>query len=181
MLFFLSFLTFCEHVWIYVNKHDYPNGKSIEFNCSCLFVFILFWFKKKCILNFVKHVSNENPSFFFFYYSILDSEFQFVLSRRGKPQLCYQGYLFNSDAIKNGRVYWRCVETRRSTCAARLLTIQDKLIEKQPIHDHEPNSFRVDGKKLISYESCIEYFDFAHKQIEAKQEAQFTYEYVDTE
>lgn len=116
-----------------------------------------------------------------FLYSILDSDFQFVLSRRGKPQLYYQGYLFNSDAIKNGRVYWRCVETRRSTCAARLLTIQDKLIEKQPIHDHVPNTYRVDGKKLISYEACHNYFTTSEKQFNAKQGAEMGYEYLDTD
>lgn len=112
---------------------------------------------------------------------ILDSEFRFVLSRRGKPQLYYQGYLFNTDAIKNGRVYWRCVETRRSTCAARLLTIQDKLIEKQPIHDHQPNSYRVDGKRLISYECCHEYFTNSQKHNIAKQSMQVSYEYLDTD
>lgn len=116
-----------------------------------------------------------------FSYLILDSEFQYVLSRRGKPQLLYQGYLFNSDAIKNGRVYWRCVETRRSTCAARLLTIQDKLIEKQPIHDHQPNSYRVDGKRFISYESCNDYFTTSEKQVIAKQSAEVSYEYLETD
>lgn len=86
----------------------------------------------------------------------------YVLSRRGKPQLYYQGHLFNSDAIKNGRVYWRCSETRRSTCAARLLTVNEKLIEKQPHHDHPPNTCRVDGKKFISFEEC--YYFFANNQ-----------------
>ncbi|XP_055304412.1 modifier of mdg4-like isoform X15 [Sitodiplosis mosellana] len=94
--------------------------------------------------------------------------YTFVLSRRGKPQLYYQGYLFNSDAIKNGRVYWRCSETRRSTCAARLLTIQDKLIEKQPIHDHSPNANRVDGKKFISFEECYDFFISSQKAMESK-------------
>lgn len=99
--------------------------------------------------------------------SILDS-YTYVLSRRGKPQLCYQGYLFNSDAIKNGRVYWRCSETRRSTCAARLLTIQDKLIEKQPSHDHLPNVNRLDGKTQISFEECYTYFLNSQKILDSK-------------
>lgn len=92
----------------------------------------------------------------------------YVLSRRGKPQLYYQGYLFNSDAIKNGRVYWRCSETRRSTCAARLLTINKKLIEKQPKHDHEPNTCRVDGKKFITFDECYEFFTINQKSNEFK-------------
>lgn len=105
----------------------------------------------------------------------------FVLSRRGKPQLIYQGHLFNSDAIKNGRVYWRCSETRRSTCAARLLTTQYKLIEKQPYHDHPPNAYRIDGKKQISYEDCHEYFTKNQKEIDAKQSCITSYEYLDTD
>lgn len=114
----------------------------------------------------------------FFLKPILDS-YSFVLSRRGKPQLCYQGHLFNSDAIKNGRVYWRCSETRRSTCSARLLTIQDKLIEKQPDHDHPPNEHRIDGKRFISYEECYQYFENLQKQNECKQAATISYEYPD--
>lgn len=115
---------------------------------------------------------------FFFANLILDS-YSFVLSRRGKPQLCYQGHLFNSDAIKNGRVYWRCSETRRSTCSARLLTIQDKLIEKQPIHDHSPNAHRIDGKRFITYEECYKYFENMQNKNEFKQAATITYEYAD--
>lgn len=103
-----------------------------------------------------------------------------MLSRRGRPQLYYQGYLFNSDAIKNGRVYWRCSETRRSTCAARLLTIQDKVIEKQPIHDHPPNTNRVDGKKLISFEECYDFFINSEKAIETKSKLELSkIEYLD--
>lgn len=108
---------------------------------------------------------------------ILDA-FSFVLSRRGKPQLCYQGHLFNSDAIKNGRVYWRCSETRRSTCLARLLTMQDKLIEKQPRHDHEPNAQRIDGKRFISYEECCKYFTKLQAQTEQDKNA-IKVEYLD--
>lgn len=102
-----------------------------------------------------------------------------MLSRRGKPQLYYQGHLFNSDAIKNGRVYWRCSETRRSTCAARLLTIRDKLIEKQPVHDHEPNKYRVDGKSFISFNECYEYFSSNQKSESKSKQSALDVEYLD--
>lgn len=113
--------------------------------------------------------------------SFLDT-YTYVLSRRGKPQLYYQGFLFNSDAIKNGRVYWRCSETRRSTCAARLLTIQDKLIEKQPVHDHPPNAHRVDGKKFISFEECYDVFLNSQKSPESKMKQELRkIEYLDVD
>lgn len=93
--------------------------------------------------------------------------FSFVMSRRGKPQLYYQGYLFNSDGVKNGRVYWRCSETRRGTCMARVLTTQHSLLEKQPRHDHEPNTARVHGKKFLSLREC--YLFFKSTKSETKQ------------
>lgn len=86
-----------------------------------------------------------------------------MLSRRDKPQLYYQGYLFNSDSFKNGRVYWRCSETRRGTCIARVLTTDHNLIEKQPIHDHPPNEQYVEGKKIISLSDCYAYFSDSQK------------------
>lgn len=101
------------------------------------------------------------------------------MSRRGKPQLYYEGYLFNSDAIKNGRVYWRCSETRRSTCMARLLTTRDKLIEKQPIHDHQPNEYRVDGKKFISFEECLRHFSLDRKLTTPKQTQEIQFKSIE--
>lgn len=81
------------------------------------------------------------------------------MSRRGKPQLYYQGYLFNSDGVKNGRVYWRCSETRRGSCMARVLTTEDNLYEKQPTHDHKPNEARVEGKKQLTISECYTFFN----------------------
>lgn len=81
------------------------------------------------------------------------------MSRRGKPQLFYKGYIFNSDSVKNGRVYWRCSETRRGSCVARVLTTNDQLIEKQPFHDHRPNLNRIEGKKVVSFAECYAFFN----------------------
>lgn len=81
-----------------------------------------------------------------------------MLSRRMKPQLCYRGYLFNSDSFKNGRVYWRCKESRRGTCVARVLTTESNLIEKHTDHDHEQNVHAADGKKVITLDECYAYF-----------------------
>lgn len=89
---------------------------------------------------------------------ILDPNFAFVLSRRGKPQLFYNGHLFTKDGFVNGRVYWRCSETRRGTCMARLLTTTNSLTEKQPIHDHPPNPNRTQGKKFLSFTECLKFF-----------------------
>lgn len=38
---------------------------------------------------------------------------------------------------------------------ARLLTTSKNLVEKQPIHDHEPVQQRIDGKQFISLEECF--------------------------
>lgn len=60
-----------------------------------------------------------------------------------------------------------------------MLTIKDKLIEKQPIHDHYPNAHRTDGKQFISYEECYEYFQNMQKQNEIKLATTISYEYLD--
>lgn len=72
-----------------------------------------------------------------------------MLSRRGRPQLLYKQYLYNSDSIANGRTYWRCSETRRGSCVARLVSTSDTVYEKQPIHDHSPKPSRLDGKRIL--------------------------------
>lgn len=85
-------------------------------------------------------------------------DIKFVLSRRMKPQLYYRGYLFNSDSFKNGRVYWRCKESRRGSCMARVLTTETNLIEKQPQHDHDQHTNATIGKKVITLDECYAYF-----------------------
>lgn len=80
------------------------------------------------------------------------------MSRRMKPQLCYRGFMFNSDSFKNGRVYWRCKDSRRGTCMARVLTTETNLIEKQPQHNHPPNAQSAAGKKVITLDECYDYF-----------------------
>lgn len=89
-----------------------------------------------------------------------DGQVQFVLSRRGKPQLLYKGYLYNSDSTSNGRTYWRCSETRRGSCMARLVSTNDTVFEKQPIHDHPPKISRVEGKRVIEMVSYKEYMEY---------------------
>lgn len=86
------------------------------------------------------------------------------MSRRMKPQLCYRGFLFNSDSFKNGRVYWRCKESRRGTCVARVLTTATNLIEKQPLHNHTENASSAVGKKAISLDECYAYFCNNHSK-----------------
>lgn len=93
---------------------------------------------------------------------------QYVLSRRGKPQLLYKGYLFNSDSICNGRTYWRCSETRRGSCMSRLVTTAVSIDEKQPYHDHPPKMSRVEGKKELSaysYSQFVMMLDKKRKDI----------------
>lgn len=91
-------------------------------------------------------------------------EIEFVLSRRGRPQLLYNGYLYNSDAMSNGRTYWRCSETRRGSCVARLVSTSDTVYEKQPIHDHEPKRSRLEGKRILDAISYREYLKTLAKE-----------------
>lgn len=73
-----------------------------------------------------------------------------MLSRRGKPQLLYNDYLYNADSVLNGRSYWRCAETRRGSCMARLVSTASTVFEKQPQHDHPPKYSRLQGKRVLA-------------------------------
>lgn len=92
-------------------------------------------------LTYLSFVETEEPK----------SQLKFFLSRRGKPQLLYHDFLYNSDSTSNGRTYWRCSETRRGSCLARLVTSDDTVYEKQPLHDHPPKHSRLEGKKALEF------------------------------
>lgn len=66
------------------------------------------------------------------------------------PQLKYRGYLFNKDSVRKNKIYWRCIAARRSTCTARLLTIDKTVVETQPEHDHLPEDGRSKRKSRFS-------------------------------
>lgn len=54
---------------------------------------------------------------------------------------------------------------------ARLLTTSKNLVEKQPIHDHEPVQQRIDGKQFISLEECMRLFAADPKMKQSTSEA----------
>lgn len=60
----------------------------------------------------------------------------------------YDGYVFNRDATRKTKCYWRCTEARRGTCLARLITEGNQVLRKQPRHDHLPNEKRLNKPKF---------------------------------
>ncbi|KAG5672372.1 hypothetical protein PVAND_002504 [Polypedilum vanderplanki] len=64
---------------------------------------------------------------------------QYKQSRQKNLQLLHNGYVYCRDSNRGLRVYWRCRRFRNGKCGARLITIQDKIInETNRIHTHEP-------------------------------------------
>ncbi|XP_065073225.1 modifier of mdg4-like isoform X29 [Ochlerotatus camptorhynchus] len=46
-------------------------------------------------------------------------EAQFVMSTKGSPQLCVDGFTFTRHIVKDDTIYWRCTQFRALRCPAR--------------------------------------------------------------
>ncbi|XP_062556402.1 modifier of mdg4-like isoform X12 [Armigeres subalbatus] len=46
-------------------------------------------------------------------------EAQFVISTKGSPQLCIDGFTFTRHIVKEDTIYWRCTQFRALRCPAR--------------------------------------------------------------
>ncbi|XP_058451050.1 modifier of mdg4-like isoform X9 [Malaya genurostris] len=50
---------------------------------------------------------------------VLFSETQYVMSTKGSPQLCIDGFTFTRHCVKEDTIYWRCTQFRALRCPAR--------------------------------------------------------------
>ncbi|EAT37400.1 AAEL010576-PI [Aedes aegypti] len=47
------------------------------------------------------------------------SSAQYVMSTKGSPQLCLDGFTFTRHIVKDDTIYWRCIQFRALRCPAR--------------------------------------------------------------
>ncbi|XP_063242212.1 protein tramtrack, beta isoform-like isoform X22 [Bacillus rossius redtenbacheri] len=66
---------------------------------------------------------------------------QIVHSKRGKPQLVHDGYLFYRHQHVRDRVVWRCIQ--RDACRARVHTRGDALTVVRDDHTHGPHTREI--------------------------------------
>lgn len=63
---------------------------------------------------------------------------EFVVSQKGKNQVCLDGYVYVSEKVCHEKVYWRCSQyTTTFHCRGRLHTVQGVVI-RMTSHNHEP-------------------------------------------
>lgn len=62
---------------------------------------------------------------------------------------------------------------------ARLLTTKYNLVEKQPIHDHPPNTGRIGGKKFLTIKECLRHFPWSQDHDDVEHDKNTTIEYLD--
>lgn len=70
----------------------------------------------------------------------------FRQSRQKNLQLIHNGYVYCRDSVRDLRVYWRCRRFRKGMCGARLITIDNKIVnETNRNHDHDPEFIEKDN------------------------------------
>lgn len=66
---------------------------------------------------------------------------QFILSRRGVPQLYHDNYVFNKYyQPSSGQTYWACRERNNLDCKCCCSTKDDEFLEMTKEHNHDPLS-----------------------------------------
>lgn len=59
-------------------------------------------------------------------------------SRQNNLQLLHNGYVYCRDSNRGARIYWRCRFFRNGKCGARLITIENKIVNESRAHTHGP-------------------------------------------
>lgn len=61
---------------------------------------------------------------------------EFILSKRSHPQLVHDGYSFNCERVMKFKKVWRCSQSHKTKCRARIATVNSELIVVNPHHNH---------------------------------------------
>ncbi|KAJ8874968.1 hypothetical protein PR048_022858 [Dryococelus australis] len=78
---------------------------------------------------------------------------QIIRSRKGRPQLVHNGYLFGVRKYYGDRVYWRCME--RVSCTARVNTRGNEVTVMCGAHSHGPHI-----KEILQLGGVVPYEQF---------------------
>ncbi|XP_063229112.1 FLYWCH-type zinc finger-containing protein 1-like [Bacillus rossius redtenbacheri] len=76
--------------------------------------------------------------------------FQFVCSQRGKPQLIFKNFLFNSEYSRGTRRSWACVNYSKTKCRVRVVTQGDRIEVRHWQHNHEPHTSIIQQKRFFA-------------------------------
>lgn len=65
---------------------------------------------------------------------------KYVLSSRGKQQLCVHGYMYYENRSAGNTKYWECVQGRTLHCPSKVVTIGEEIVGNKIDHSHAPCS-----------------------------------------
>lgn len=75
----------------------------------------------------------------------------FKRSQKSKPQLVYQGFVYNKKiSYGNGNTNWRCSDFLKHKCFATCITKGDNVIRRRSDHKHPPQMTKFDKTKLYT-------------------------------
>ena len=70
-------------------------------------------------------------------------DFEIIQSIRGKPKLCYNGYMYNVKNNMSNKITWSCVK-RQTKCPGMAKTnLEMRDPEEMKQHNHDPNAAEV--------------------------------------
>ncbi|XP_053605127.1 protein tramtrack, beta isoform isoform X24 [Plodia interpunctella] len=64
-------------------------------------------------------------------------DIMFTTSRFGRPVILYGGHRYNLHKNENCKAVWRCVKWRDGRCRARLVTVENVLVNVKDDHTHD--------------------------------------------
>lgn len=80
-------------------------------------------------------------------------ELKFIRSQKSKPQLVFNGYLYNKKiTFQNGNTNWRCADAVKYKCFANCIVNGTKLIRCKTAHKHPPQTSRILKSSLYATE-----------------------------
>lgn len=73
----------------------------------------------------------------------------FLPSQRGAPLLIHSNYLYRCERKINNRLYWLCVNYKKSKCNARVI-LEGNILCKSTEHNHRADNRTNDVSKIRS-------------------------------
>ena len=83
--------------------------------------------------------------------------FKFFKSEKGKAKLCFGGHLFYKDKQSGAKIHWNCQNKPKTKCAARVTTVDDKIVKTWKEHIHCRDAAGIEAVQLLNnMRTCAE-------------------------
>ncbi|KAJ8874970.1 hypothetical protein PR048_022860 [Dryococelus australis] len=80
--------------------------------------------------------------------SLVGGALQFSTSVRKKPQLIYNGFVYNCVYALSSGVRWECIDRKKHRCRACVTTKENQMVKTHAMHFHEPHTELIHKKNV---------------------------------